>query len=209
MKILKKPFLNQLLTKLRDKKTPYYVFRQTLKKMGIFMAYEIANDLEYREIKIRTPLSEASGFAMADNVVLIAILRAALPFVEGFLEVFEQARIGIVAARRIENQKSLEFNVEIEYKNIPEIIDNIVIIPDPMLATGSTILATLRELFKMGWPRKTIVCSVIATKYGIDRILSKYPQIIIYTASIDKELNSKGYIIPGLGDAGDRAFGTL
>lgn len=141
--------------------------------------------------------------------MLIAILRAALPLVEGFSEVFEEAPIGFVVAKRKEKSgsESIDFDVEITYIKIPTIENRIVIIPDPMLATSSTLITVLDKILKYGKPKRIIFCGVIASKYGINRIKSVYPHVEIYTVAIDEKLDSHGFIVPGLGDAGDRAFG--
>ncbi len=208
--VLDRPFLIYLLSKLRNKNTVYPEFRRIMRKIGVFLGYEIANRINFEKTEVSTPLGKTDGLLLSEDIVLVAILRAALPLVEGFSEVFEGASIGFVVAKRIEKNSSEKghFDVEISYINIPRIEKKILVIPDPMLATGSTIIAVIDKILEQGKPKRLIVCSVIASKYGISRVESTYPQVEIFTVSIDENLDSRGFIVPGLGDAGDRAFGT-
>ena len=145
--------------------------------------------------------------------MIINILRAAFPFVEGLLKAFPHAKQGVISARRKEEKgmKNDSFDIEINYVKFPKITnEDVVIIADPMLATGSTLLGVMKCITEKNLkPKKLILLSVVSAKTGIDRIKKAYPNITIVTISIDSTLNSDGYIIPGLGDAGDRAFGTI
>ncbi|GAB6947587.1 uracil phosphoribosyltransferase [Vulcanisaeta sp. JCM 16161] len=208
------PLAQAVLTTLRDKNTKQIEFRKGLVRLGRLMGYEIVKSMDIETVEVETPLGvKAKGVRIRDldHIVIIQVLRAAMPLVEGLVKIFANARMGVVSARRVEESHrpgSLDFDVEITYVKVPRIFeDDILIVADPMLATGSTITSVLKHVFKYGNPKRTIIVSVIATKYGIERVLREYPFAEIYTVSIDPEINEKGYIVPGLGDAGDRAFG--
>jgi uracil phosphoribosyltransferase len=212
--LLSKPIALHFLTQLRSKNTDQINFRKTLVRLGRIIGYEILNTLDYTTVEVETPLgTKAKGVYIYDleNVVIINILRAATPLVEGLLKALPTARLGVVAASRKETEVSNGFpqdmEVEIFYSKIPQISskDN-VIIADPMIATASTMRKVI-NLIKPYNPKRIYVVSVIISEYGLRRILSEFPDINIFTISVDPELDNRGYIIPGLGDAGDRAFG--
>lgn len=212
--ILSKPSTLHFLTQLRSKNTDQITFRKTLVKLGRIIGYEILNMLDYNIIEIETPLGvKAKGVYIYDieNIVIINILRAATPLVEGLLKALPTARLGVIAASRkekeVENGFPTEMQIQIFYNKIPEIHpkDN-VIIADPMIATASTMLEALK-IVKSKNPKKVMVVSIIISEYGIRRILENYHDVNIVTLAVDQELDNRGYIIPGLGDAGDRAFG--
>ncbi len=208
------PLAQDILTTLRDKNTKQIEFRKGLVRLGRLIGYEIIRSFETYEVEVETPLGvKARGVRVKDmdKVIIIQILRAAMPMVEGLLKAFPAARIGVISARRVENTHvpgSMEFQIDVGYYRIPEIHgDDTLIIVDPMLATGSTILSALSIAYRHGKPRRTITVHVIGTKYAIDRITAKYPEVDIYLVAIDPTLNERGFIVPGLGDAGDRAYG--
>ncbi|MFP3399055.1 uracil phosphoribosyltransferase [Acidianus sp.] len=212
--LLSSPLSLHILTQIRNKDTDQINFRKGLVRLGRLIGYEIANTMDYEIIEVETPLGvKTKGVRIYDleNVIIINILRAATPLVEGLLKAFPAARQGVVTARRKEfegKEPPKEMEVEIFYEKIPKIrkgIDN-VIISDPMVATASTMLKVLEKVEKEE-PKRIYIASVIASKYGVKRILELYPQVYFFTISIDPELNNKGYIVPGLGDAGDRSFG--
>ncbi|AFK22802.1 uracil phosphoribosyltransferase [Pyrococcus sp. ST04] len=201
------PFIMEILTQLRDKNTDSIAFRKGLVKLGRYMAYEITKTMDVETIKVETPLEETEGIIIKDrrNVVIITVLRAAIPLMEGLIKVFEHARVGIVSAVR---GKAPKFEIEMDYVKIPQIKpEDTVIVADPMIATGSTLTRVLEEVKKYGEPKRTIIVGVLAAPEGITKIKSKFPEVEIFVAKIDRELDDKGYILPGLGDAGDRAFG--
>ncbi|MCD6189266.1 MAG: uracil phosphoribosyltransferase [Thermococcus sp.] len=202
------PYLMEILTELRDKETDSIAFRKGLVKLGRFMGYEIIKTMETAKVKVETPLEETEGIIVKDrrNVVIVTVLRAAVPLMEGLVKVFEHARIGIVSASR---GKAPKFEIEMNYIKIPQITPkDTVIIADPMIATGSTLVRVIEEVKKYGTPKRLIVLGVLAAPEGISRIKEKFPEVEIFVTKIDRELNDKGYILPGLGDAGDRAFGA-
>ncbi|MFA4719295.1 uracil phosphoribosyltransferase [Pyrococcus kukulkanii] len=201
------PFIMEILTQLRDKNTGSIAFRKGLVKLGRYMAYEITKTMETETVKVETPLEETEGIIVKDrrNVVIVTVLRAAIPLMEGLIKVFEHARVGIVSAVR---GKAPKFEIEMDYVKIPQIKpEDTVIVADPMIATGSTLTKVLEEVKKYGEPKRTIIVGVLAAPEGITKIKSKFPDVEIFVAKIDRELDDKGYILPGLGDAGDRAFG--
>ncbi len=215
VKIVDHPLALAVLTKLRDRRTKQIEFRKGLVKLGRLIGYWITMDFEKKEIEVETPLGvSAKGVYLPEmnRIVIVQILRASMPFVEGLIKVFPNARMGVVSARRVEEKgmtPDKKFDIEIKYVKIPRInSDDILIVADPMFATGSTAVATIdRVLKENGKPKKTILATVISTNIAIKRVLDAFPETLIYTVSIDPELNDKGYIVPGLGDAGDRAFG--
>lgn len=212
VKIIDHPLAKVILTQLRDKNTKQIGFRKGLVKLGRLIGYELIKTMKLEEFEVETPLGmKAKGFRIPDldHIIIINVLRAATPLVEGLLKALPEARQGIVAIKRIEEKPGIE-NITVQkfYVKIPTINnDDIVIVADPMLATGSTISAVIAEILNVGTPKRLIVVSIISTEYGINRILKTYPSVEIITVAIDPGLNDHGYILPGLGDAGDRAFG--
>ena len=212
--VLSKPNTLHFLTQLRSKNTDQITFRKTLVKLGRIIGYEILNMLDYTIVEVETPLGvKAKGVYIYDleNIVVINILRAATPLVEGLLKALPTARLGVIAASRkekeVENGFPAEMQVQIFYNKIPEINSkDTVIIADPMIATASTMLQALNIIKKQN-PKRIFAVSIIISEYGVKRILEEHPDVNIITLSIDPELDNRGYIIPGLGDAGDRAFG--
>jgi len=200
------PLIMHELTKIRDKRTGGIAFRKGLTHIGRYFGYEITKSFAYKEKEVNTLFGIAKGIEIEDmeNVLIINVLRASIPLVDGLLKVFPDARVGIVSAFR---GPPPEFEISIDYIRVPNIRkEDVVIVADPMVATGSTMLRVLKELEKFGEPKRKIIACVLTTKYAIERIESKNPSIELYTAAIDPEIDEHGYIIPGLGDAGDRAF---
>ncbi len=208
MKEINNPFIREILTNIRDKETGEIEFRKGLVKIGRYMGYEITKSMDYEEKMVETPVDWANGIEMTDrdNVVLISVLRAAIPYVEGLVKVFEKARMGIISASR---GPAPDFDVEIQYAKLPNITPkDTVIIADPMLATGSTLSKVLEFVNNSGNPKRKIITCVNSADKGLNELLKMDSDIEVYTAAHDKKLNDHGYIVPGLGDAGDRAFGT-
>lgn len=201
------PYAQHILTKLRDASTNSLEFRKGLVRLGRIMGYEIAKTFPRREVDVRTPLGIAKGIVLEglDDVVIVEILRAAMPLVEGLLKAFPNARIGVIAAKRREERGRI--GVDIYYVKLPEVDGRVVIVADPMLATGSTLSAAIAEVLKRGRPSRLLTASIIATPMGIERVLATYPSAEVFAVAIDEELDDRGFIVPGLGDAGDRAFG--
>lgn len=204
-----KPLISRVIAKLRDKETRPPAFRAALFKLGQYLSYEISGTLPTIQKNVESPLGKAKYLDISENLVIASILRAALPMAEGVLDEFPDAHFGFLSASReeIKDEKTKDFAIIQNYIKMPMSKDKIVIVVDPMLATGSTLVRVLSELNKTN-PSKIIVLSAIASQFGIDKIQKTYPDIEIYTGAIDQDLNEKGYIIPGLGDAGDRAYNT-
>ncbi|QOJ78566.1 uracil phosphoribosyltransferase [Infirmifilum lucidum] len=211
MKVIEKPAAKVVLTRLRDKTTPRSEFRRLMYKAGIIAAYEISSEVQLHKYRVRTPLDvEAEGYTYCCGVSIIAVLRAALPMAWGMLEIFEDASVGFVAARREEvgnaEERGFNLNVHVNYMSIP-INSGVVILVDPMLATGSTLSSILRRIGGSLEAERLIVSTLIATKEGVRRVFAERTDATIYAFSVDPGLNSRAFIVPGLGDAGDRAFG--
>ncbi len=205
--IIDNPLAKYLLAILRNKNTLPPKFREVMKKLGFILAYEISRELNWKETTIETPLSKAKGIEPYTNVWIIAILGAGVPLAQGMHEAFPWAGLGFIAARRFEEGKDVR--VEVYYERIPESLKGaITIIADPMLATGNTMVKVL-EIVKRRECKKVLIASVVASKYGIKRILGLFNDVNIYVLTIDPELNDKAFIVPGLGDAGDRALNPI
>lgn len=201
--------VSEIIKKLRDKNTVPTDFRLNLRRLGNFLAFEAAKHLDTKKSEVQTPLGEAEYNKLVDNIVVISILRAALPMSDGVLETLPDASLGVISASRgkkLEKQGK-DFRIDCTYTNIPYLENSIVVIVDPMLASGSTLLFLLKQI-ETQKPKKIIVLCAIASQYGIERIVEHNPEIIIIAGDVDSILNEEGYIIPGLGDAGDRAFNT-
>jgi uracil phosphoribosyltransferase len=203
------------LSKLRDVETEQVAFRKGLVKLGRLCGYEIIDGrMETEYVSIQTPLKETMGERVKglDDVVIINVLRAATPFVEGLLKAFPRARQGVISASRDESagMEDGEFPITIDYVKLPEITEeDTVIIADPMLATGSTMCAVLGHVVESSPdPEHLIVLSAVSAPDGLLRVGNQYPDVDLLTVSIDDHLDDDGFIVPGLGDAGDRAFRT-
>lgn len=202
------PSVQEQLTLARDEKTGQVAFRKAIYRLGRMMAYEFLRTQEKQPIKISTPLGPTVGHRVkgSDKVVIILVLRAAIPFVDGMYKNLPMARTGVISAWR---GKPPDFPIEIRYEKVPHINDDdTVIIADPMLATGHTALEVARRIMKEAKPKRLVLFSVISTRRGIEYVARKFPKAEFFTCAIDPTLNGHGYIVPGLGDAGDRSFGT-
>lgn len=204
--------MSRYMRELRDitiQKDPMR-FRTNLKRIGQLMAYEISKRLDYSMEEVTTPLGTAMCHEISDKVVLATILRAGLPFHQGFLDVFDYAENAFVSAYRRYKEKGDQFDVLVEYMATPNIEGKTLVIVDPMLATGSSMELGYRALLKKGTPSRIHVASVIASAKAVDYLSEVLPEgkTTIWCAAIDPETNAHSYIIPGLGDAGDLAFGV-
>lgn len=185
-------------------------FRTNLDRIGQIMAYEISKRLHYRDVEIETPLGKCVCQDISDRVVLATILRAGLPFHHGFLSLYDHAENAFVSAyRRYKEKGGDTFDVLIEYLASPSIEGKTLLLVDPMLATGSSMELAYRALLSKGMPSEIHVASVIASRKGVDYVMEHFPQDIttIWCGAIDEEVNAHSYIVPGLGDAGDLAYG--
>lgn len=185
-------------------------FRLNLNRIGEIMAYEISKRLDYTQEKVQTPLGFTMCHEISDQIVLATILRAGIPFHQGFLQFFDKAENAFVSAYRRYKEKGSQFDVLVEYMAAPRIDGKTVILIDPMLATGSSMELGYRALLKKGTPARLHVASVIASRQAIEYLCEVLPSGIttIWTAAIDPDINSHSYIVPGLGDAGDLSYGV-
>lgn len=182
-------------------------FRKNLFRIGQIFAYEISKKLKYTDHKIQTPLGIGDTQLEDDDIILATILRAGLPFHSGMLDYLEYAENAFITSYR-SHHKDGSFEIKMEYLTCPSVDGKVVILSDPMLATGSSIDKALHAISELGKPKKVIVASIIASSYGIKRIARLHPKVDIWVHSEDEELTGKSYIVPGLGDAGDLAFGS-
>ena len=202
--IVEHPLVARHLTVLRDHRTPSRVFRETLVDVGSMLLYEALRDLRIGDVPVTTPLEETVGARLADEIVVIAILRAGLGMVEGALRLVPEARVGHLGLYR--DEESLQ--PVGYYESIPRhAADAEVVVADPMLATGGSAVSALDRLKRDGVGRLRFVCLVAAPE-GIAAVRERHPEVPIFCAAVDRELDGRGYIRPGLGDAGDRIFGT-
>ncbi|MFA6598257.1 MAG: uracil phosphoribosyltransferase [Ignavibacteriaceae bacterium] len=199
------PLVKKDITILRDKKTNPEIFRAAVKRISLILAVEISKEYHLTKIDVETPLEMTKGYKLKQDVVLVPVLRAGLGMVSGFLEVIPDAKVGHIGLQR--NEETLE-PVEYYYKTPKDIHNSSVILLDPMLATGGSSSEALKYLKKRGVKNCVFACLVAAPE-GLKKIAKEHPDVSIFCAALDKKLNERGYILPGLGDAGDRTFGTL
>ena len=204
LNIIQHPLIQHKLTLLRDKNTGHMDFRRLTKELTGFMLYEVMKDYPLKDIEIETPLVKTQSQVLAREISLVMILRAGLGMVDGLLELVSSARVGHIGLYRDEETlQPVEYYVKLP-ANLPE---TEVIIADPMLATGGSAVKAVSLVKEAGAPDIKFVCMVAAPE-GVRTLRSAHPDVPIYTAALDEKLNSNGYILPGLGDAGDRLFGT-
>jgi len=182
------------------------LFRNNMERLGNIFAYEISKQFHYEKAEVETPLGVAKTFLSSDRVVLCTILRAGLPLHNGLLHFIDWADNGFIAAYR-KNHKDGTFEINLEYITCPDLNNAILIITDPMLATGASIQRTIESLQDYGMFAQLHIVSIIASTHGVDHVRRLFPQAHLWVAAIDDELTAKSYIVPGLGDAGDLAFG--
>lgn len=203
--------LNKFLAQIRDKRIQQdsMRFRRNMERIGEITAYEISKTLQYRTSVVETPLGEASVEMIDDQIVLATVLRAGLPYHQGFLNFFDDAQNAFVSAYR-KSTKDGKFTVKVEYISCGSFEGKTLLLVDPMLATGSSLVLTYEALCqKGGMPLHTHVASVIASEQGLDYAMKHMPRqdTTIWVAAVDEELTSRAYIVPGIGDAGDLAYG--
>lgn len=205
IQVVKHPLILDKISKLRDKRTKTPEFRQLVKQISTMLAVEATNHCSFTEITIATPLEEMTGFKIDNDIVLLPILRAGLGMLDGFLSLIPDAKIGYLGIYR--NEETLR--PETYYKNFPEKLNHAeIFVLDPMLATGGSADYSLSLIKEYGGNNITLV-TIVSSPEGVDRVNKNHPDVKIVTASLDRELNGHGYILPGLGDAGDRLNGTF
>jgi uracil phosphoribosyltransferase len=196
-------FLNELVYEIRNPQTDPANFRNILEKIGEHLAKEILEELSKKEVKVTTLTgAEATHLLTNETPILVTILRAGLPLYTGVQKIFPQSEVGFLAMSRDETT----LKAQVDYIALPNLKDKTVIIADTMLATGGSLLDAI-NLIEQQQPKQIYVVSAIASQPGIDRIITENPSIKIFAGTVDPTLNEKGYIVPGLGDAGDRAYG--
>lgn len=181
-------------------------FRRNLERIGEVIAYEISRELPYKTVETQTPLGISNSRVLEEQPVLATILRAGLPLHQGLLNYFDKADNAFVSAYR-KHHKDGSFTINVEYLSSPELENRIVIVSDPMLATGASLVKTVQYLREVGRPKLIHVAVAIACTEGIEYVLREEPSLKLWCGDIDDEITAKGYIVPGLGDAGDLAFG--
>ncbi|HRK25665.1 MAG TPA: uracil phosphoribosyltransferase [Chitinophagales bacterium] len=202
------PLAGQIIAELRDIQIQKdrMRFRRNMEKLGEMFAFEIGKKMPSVQKEVQTPMGIALCNVLAEQPVLATILRAGLPLHQGLLNVFDHADNAFVSAYR-KHHKNGTFTIKLEYLSCPDLEDRILLLADPMLATGASMALTIEQLFEQGIPKQLHVVSVIACTEGINEVRRRFPQAVFWTAALDEELTAKGYIVPGLGDAGDLAFG--
>ena len=183
-------------------------FRRNIERIGEVMAYEMSKNFDYKNIEITTPLGTKSTTEISNRLVLCSILRAGLPLHLGFLNYFDNAENGFVSAYRYHKDNNDDFEIKVEYQAVPEIGNKTLLLIDPMLATGQSMVAVLEKLLEKGKPADVHIAAVIASPEGVRYLEQLLPNNFhLWIATLDEKLNDKNYIIPGLGDAGDLAYG--
>lgn len=207
----KNSVLNRFIAELRDveiQKDPLR-FRRNLERIGEVMAYEISKELHYAEREVTTPLGLAQVNDLRDELVIGTILRAGLPLHHGVLNIFDRAENAFVSAYRKHKKGDNAFEIQVEYMSCPDLTDKTVILTDPMLATGSSMYLVYKALLTKGRPKHVHIVAAIASVEGVRYIKRNLPDhCTIWLGAIDDELTAQAYIVPGLGDAGDLAYGN-
>jgi len=181
-------------------------FRKNMERLGACMAYEISKTFDYEERETETSLGTAITHHPTDRVVLATILRAGLPLHQGMLDMIDHAGSAFISAYR-KHHKDGSFEIKLEYMSCPDLEGTTLIVCDPMIATGASIVLALRELLKSGTPKTVHLATAIAAVQGVEHTERMFPSAHIWLADLDEELTAKSYIVPGLGDAGDLSFG--
>lgn len=201
---------NHFLAEMRDVEIQKdgWRFRKNLERVGELLAYELSKELNYTPHTVQTPLGKSSTYLIDDELVLITILRAGVPFYQGFLNFFDKFPSGFIGAYRRAEGEEQDIEIQLDYVTTPHLDGKVLIIVDPMLATGKSLIRSLKELSKFGKPKFIHIASVISAPEGIEYVNNNMTgDYKIWTGAIDKRLNQKAYIVPGLGDVGDLAFG--
>ncbi|MCB0594233.1 MAG: uracil phosphoribosyltransferase [Lewinellaceae bacterium] len=199
---------NHFVAEIRDarRQQDSMRFRRNLERIGEVLAYEISKELDYLEKDIETPLGVAKVNMPVNRIVLATILRAGLPFHQGMLNYFDYAGNAFVSAYR-KHHKDGTFDIRLEYISCPDLNDAVLIVSDPMLATGASMSLATKELLEFGQPKQIHFATAIASAAGLDHIRRIFPDARVWMAALDEELTGKAYIVPGLGDAGDLSYG--
>ena len=204
--VLNHPLVDDYISRIRDKKTSTIKFRTYVEKLSVMLAYECGKELITKKKIINTPLARIQGSEIKQKIILVPVLRAGLGLVNGFVQIFPNASISHIGIYRNEtNLKPVKYYFRFPPKYSPD--KSIVFVLDPMLATGGSADCTISELKSLG-VKHIIFASLVAAPEGVKKLQTLHKDVKIYTCAFDKKLNEQGYIVPGLGDAGDRMFGT-
>ncbi|HVV00387.1 MAG TPA: uracil phosphoribosyltransferase [Verrucomicrobiae bacterium] len=202
--VITHPLVQHNLTRLRDRATGPQEFRRVLSEVAALMMYEATRSFAVQPVSVRTPLAPARGFRLRREVVLVPVLRAGLGMLDSILQLIPHARVGFIGLKREETTLRAMFY----HKSLPKDLKRFeVLLIDPMLATGGSAVAAMDLLTELGATHVRLV-NLVASPEGVRRVQAHYPKLPIFTAAIDRKLNDRGYILPGLGDAGDRLFGV-
>lgn len=201
--MMKNPVVEDLVCKLRDPSTDAQMFREILEEIGVFLGYEIGKELKTVEKRVTTVLDSVAVHEVYErSPVLVCVLRAGVPLYNGLQRVFPLAESGFIGAMRDEET----LKAEISYVALPDLKGKDVVLIDTMIATAGSVMDSI-EMLEKHEPRRIFVVGVIASSEGVEKIKAKYENVKVFVAAVDSKLNDKGYIVPGLGDAGDRCFG--
>jgi uracil phosphoribosyltransferase len=202
--VITHPLVQHNLTRLRDRRTRPQEFRRVLSEVAALMLYEATRSFPVNPVKVQTPLAPARGFKLSREVVLVPVLRAGLGMLDSILQLIPSARVGFIGLKREETT----LRAQSYHKSLPPNLKRFeVILIDPMLATGGSAVAAM-DLLKERGAQQVRLVNLVAAPEGIRRVRRHYPALPIFTAAVDRRLNDRGYILPGLGDAGDRLFGV-
>jgi len=202
--VIRHPLVQHNLTRLRDERTEPQEFRRALSEVAALMVYEATRSFAVKKVNVRTPLALAPGFRLQRDVLLVPVLRAGLGMMDSILQLIPHARVGFIGLKREETTLHAQFY----HKSLPKNLSRFeIILIDPMLATGGSTVAAMDLLMAQKALNVRLV-NLVAAPEGIRRVRQSYPQLPIFTAAVDKKLNDRGFILPGLGDAGDRLFGV-
>ena len=207
----KNSVLNTFLQEIRNEniQKDRMRFRRNIERIGEILSYELSKELHFELEEIPTVLGTKKSHLIAEDLVICSILRAGLPLHQGILNYFDAAESAFISAYRHHPNNDKEFEIKVEYFATPSLDGKTLILADPMLATGQSLISVFEAILKFGTPKKIHLVSVIGAADGIEYVAEQLPKSTdLWIADIDTELNDKGYIVPGLGDAGDLAFGT-
>ena len=198
------PLVQHNLARLRDARTDHMEFRRVLSEIAALMLYEATRSFDTKSVSVRTPLAMARGLKLSRDVVLVPVLRAGLGMLDSILQLIPNARVGFIGLKREEKTLRAHFY----HQSLPKDLRRYeVILIDPMLATGGSTIAAMTLLTELGAQRVRLV-NLVAAPEGIRKVRNHFPRLPIFTAAVDRKLNERGFIVPGLGDAGDRLFGV-
>jgi uracil phosphoribosyltransferase len=182
-------------------------FRKNMERLGELLAYEISKGMIYERSSVTTPLGKSETWALLEQPVLATVLRAGLPLFQGFMNFFDKAESAFIGAYRSTPDAQYAFDIELSYIAAPNLNNKTLILIDPMLATGKSIVKAWEALLRYGQPQQTHIVAAIASRQGVEYVTTHLPNCQLWVGAVDEEMNHKSYIVPGLGDAGDLAFG--